>query len=191
MKIYSPLPACFLVQGYGKKGTAPSMVREYNKIGLKFHNGIDWGAMCKDNQVHHGGKCESVFMNVAGVGDLTVTRVNKEDNGGFGIFARADNGDVFCWWHFDVIDPIIFVGTKIRFGQNLGLSGNTGISTGAHCHFGYYPAIGGDPQMGGASDPTPYLDYRFCGGIATQIELIQKLLEIYRSFISILLKKQK
>jgi hypothetical protein len=186
MKIYSPLPACFFVQGYGIKGTAPSMMKAYQDIGLKYgHNGLDWGAICKDNQVHHGGQCEPVYMNVAGVGDLTVITVKKEDNGGHGINARAANGDIFCWWHFDIIDPTIYVGCKISFGQRLGISGNTGMSTGAHCHFGWYPAIGGDPEMKGAADPTPYLDYRFCGSIKTQIDIIQKLLETLTAIVKL------
>lgn len=189
MKIYSPLQACFLVQGYGLKGTAPSMMKAYQEIGLKNgHNGIDWGAMCKDNQVHHGGRCEPVYMNVAGVGDLTVSYTQKEDNGGFGINATDKDGNRFCWWHFDYLNPLIFIGCKIKFGQELGVAGNTGMSTGAHCHFGYYPASGGDINMGGAGDPTPYLDYRFCGAIATQINIIQKLLEVLQAMVKIFKK---
>lgn len=189
MKIYSPTPSCFFVQGYGIKGTSPSMLKTYKDMGLRLgHNGLDFGVMCKDNQVHHNGQCESVFMNVAGVGDLKVFSVSRDENQGYGINAIDSVGNKYCWWHFDILNPLMFVGNTIKFGQVLGVAGNTGISTGAHCHFGYYPVVGFDEGMGGAGDPTPYFENRFCGDVSTQIMIIQKLLDIYKGLLSLIKK---
>ena len=186
MKIYSPTKLCFITQGFGTKNTSPSMMEKYNAIGLSGgHNGIDFGLRCKDHQVIHGGQCESVYMNVAGA-DLTVISYQKDDKGGFGINAQDEKGNRYCWWHFDIINPEIQVGTKLTFGQELGVGGNTGMSTGAHCHFGLYlKDENKNNGYGGASNPEPYFDGRFCGDIATQITLIQKLLEIYKSILNL------
>lgn len=189
IKIYRPIKTDYIAQGYGLAGTKPSLIPLYNSIGLRAHNGIDFGVKCKDNQVLHGGQCESVFCNIIGVGDLTVAYVQKDDKGGFGINLVDSNGNKYCWWHFDIINPLMFVGQKIAFGQVLGVAGNTGMSTGAHVHFGYYPAGESSTNgMGGASDPTPFYDNRFAGDIASQITIIQKLIEAYRAVVNIIKK---
>lgn len=164
------------------------MIPAYNSIGLIAHNGIDFGVACKDGQVIHGGKCEEVFMNVIGV-DLTVISYQKDDKSGFGINAQDQYGNRYCWWHFDYLNPEIQIGTKLTFGQVLGVAGNTGMSTGAHVHFGYYRAGENlNNGFGGASDPESFYDNRFCLDIKTRIEIIQKLIELYKAVINILKK---
>lgn len=173
---------------FGIKGTAPSMIREYNAIGLKAHNGIDFQVACADNQVHHGGKCEEVFMNVIGT-DLKVIYIQRDERDGYGVNAEDTLGNKYCWWHFDVLDPLMIVGNPLTFGQRLGISGNTGMSTGAHVHFGYYPVgESKDNGYGGAGDPEPYFENRFCLEVKTQITIIQKLLDIYTAIFKLLKK---
>jgi hypothetical protein len=172
---------------FGLKGTAPSMIKEYNAIGLRAHNGIDFQVACADNQVHHGGKCEEAFCSIIGV-DLTVISVSRDERDGYGVNLQDQFGNRYCYWHFDVLDPLMFVGNKVTFGQRLGISGNTGMSTGAHVHFGYYPLSGGEAGYGGAGDPEPYFDNRFCLDIKSRIAIIQKLLEIYKAIYNILKK---
>jgi murein DD-endopeptidase MepM/ murein hydrolase activator NlpD len=67
------------------------------------------------------------------------------------------------------------------------VAGNTGISTGAHLHFGYYPKNENlNNGYGGSADPMPFYDNRFCLDIKTQINIIQKMIEIYQTLIKIL-----
>lgn len=187
MKIYRPTKTNLLRQLFGEKNTFPSVMPLYKKLGLLGHNGLDFMVRCKDDQIIHGGQCEPIYMNVIGVGDITVIYVQTDDKGGYGINAIADNGDKFCWWHFDSIAPGIRVGTKLTFGQELGIAGNTGMSTGAHLHFGWYPANESkDNGYTGAADPMPYYDNRFCLDIKTQIGIIQKLIDIYKALLLIL-----
>ena len=186
MKIYRPVKTALISQGFGVAQTTPSMIPAYNAIGLKAHNGLDFVVKCVDNQVKHGGQCEAVFMNVTGV-TLQVLSFQQDDNGGFGINAVDENGDKYCWWHFDALYPAIKVGDKLTFGQVLGVSGNTGMSTGAHCHFGYYPKGENlNNGFGGASSPEPFFTDKFCLDIKSQIDIIQKMIEVYKAIINII-----
>jgi hypothetical protein len=188
LKIYRPTRTSLIVQGFGKDKTAPSLIPLYNSIGLAFHNGIDFQVKCIDNQVIHGGQCESIYMSIIGV-ELTVVSFQKDDKNGYGINAVDEKGNKFCWWHFDYLNPNIKIGYKLTFGEELGIAGNTGMSTGAHLHFGYYPTTENKNNgMGGASDPMPFYDNRFCLDIKTQIVLLQKLIEIYLAIINIIKK---
>lgn len=185
MKIYRPTKTDGLRQLFGKDNTFPSVMPLYQSLGLIGHDGLDFIAMCKDPQVKHGGQCEEVYCNVIGTGDLTVTYVQKDDDKGWGIVAQDEQWNKFLWWHFDIINPIIFVGNKLKFGDVLGTSGDTGYSTGAHVHFGWYK-YGEDYNNGyhGASDPMLFYDNRFCLDIKTQIGIIQKMIEFIMAVIN-------
>jgi len=184
MKIYRPISTNLIAQTFGKKGTSPSMIPLYNSIGLEAHNGIDFVVSCKDNQVIHGGQCENVYCNIIGV-DLKVLSFQKDDKNGFGINAVDEKGNKYCWWHFDILDPAIQIGSKLVFGQLLGVAGNTGMSTGAHLHFGYYPAKANKNNgFGGAEDPMPFYDNRFCLEIKNKITLSQKLIDLYKLLLN-------
>jgi len=134
MKIYRPTKTNLLRQLFGKENTFPSMVEVYKSIGLEGHNGLDFGVACKDPQVIHGGQCEPIYMSIIGA-NLTVISYQKDDKGGFGINAEDEKGNRYCWWHFDYLNPNITIGHKLTFWEELGVAGNTGISTGAHLHF--------------------------------------------------------
>jgi hypothetical protein len=162
------------------------MLPLYKSLGLLGHDGFDFMNNCKDNSLKHGGQCQPVYCNVEGDGDLIVSYIQKDDINGWGIIAVDQNWNKFLWWHFDTFNPILVVGTKLISGMLIGNSGNTGISTGAHCHFGWYP-YGADKAngYGGASDPTPYYDNRFILDIENQISIIRKLILLYQQLVSI------
>jgi hypothetical protein len=186
MRIYRPTKTNLLFQLFGKENTYPSVVKLYESLGLEGHNGLDFAVKCVDNQVIHGGKCEPIYMSIVGV-ELTVYSFQKDDKGGYGINAVDEKGNRYCWWHFDYLNPNICVGYKLTFGEELGVAGNTGISTGAHLHFGYYPALANKNNgYGGAESPMEFYDNRFCLDIKSQISIIQKMIEIYRELIKII-----
>jgi hypothetical protein len=187
MKIYRPVKTNLITQSFGLAGTSKTLLPLYNEKGLNAHDGIDFAVKCRDNQVKTGGQCENVYCSIAGVGDLEVYYIQKSVEYGFGVTLQDSQGNKYLWWHEDSFDPLVIKGQKIKFGQLLGVAGNTGMSTGAHVHFGYYPY--NEPYDNGylgASDPMPYFDNRFCLDIKSQIEIIQKVVELYRAMLSFL-----
>lgn len=63
-------------------------------------------------------------------------------NGGAGneVRIRADNGDVYAIFHNARI--FVRVGQRVAAGQDVGVMGSTGASTGIHCHFETRPRGG-------------------------------------------------
>lgn len=187
MRVYRPVRTNLIRQTFGLKGTAISMLPLYNKLGYKAHSGFDFAVNCKDSFIKHGGQCESIYNSIIGTGDLTVTLIQKDDEKGYGIIALDEVWNKFYFWHFDIIDPLIYVGRKLKLGDLLGTAGNTGVSTGAHLHLEYHP-YNEDVNNGffGAEDFEPFYDNRFCLDIKSQILIIQKLIEIYQTIINII-----
>ena len=187
MKFYRPTKTDLLRQLYGEKNTFASVMPIYKEMGLRGHDGFDFQVNCADPYVRHGGKCEEVFNNVIGNGELEITYIQRSDEYGYGIVAMDKDWNKFLWWHFDIISPLLYVGAKLNFGDLLGTSGDTGKSTGAHVHFAWYK-YGDDPNNGykGAGDPEPYYDNRFCLDIKTQISVIQKMIDLYKAVIEII-----
>lgn len=181
MKIYRPCKTNLISQTFGVSGTQPSLIPFYNSLGLKAHDGIDFAVQCKDHTVKTGGQCENVYCNVIGTGKLKVVYIQKDIEGGFGVTVMDEMWNKFLWWHEDSFDPLIFLGQEIKLGTLLGVAGNTGKSTGAHIHFAYY-RYGENRDNGyrGASDPMPWYDNRFCLDIRSQIEIIQKMIELIK-----------
>jgi murein DD-endopeptidase MepM/ murein hydrolase activator NlpD len=131
-----------LTQGWGSD---PGFYAQFNYAGvtLKGHNGLDFGA--------------PMGTPLLAVDDGQVGQVGFEP-GGFGNFLIIEHawGESF-YAHLDRID--VTQGAPISAGQPIGLSGNSGASTGAHFHFGIriYPYRRTD-GWGGFCDPSPFMD---------------------------------
>lgn len=88
-------------------------------------------------------------------------------NGGAGnqVTVRADNGDTFVMMHNARL--LVSKGQRVAEGQDVGVMGTTGTSTGVHCHFETHPGGGADVNprdyMGRAIASAP------AGGGATPI----------------------
>lgn len=94
----------------------------YAKFGMQGHNGIDFGLPC-------GTPVIAAFNG---------TIYSGFEANGYGnyIFLRDDNGNEAVYGHLSRIQ----VGSgRVSEGQQIGLSGTTGNSTGCHLHFGYRP----------------------------------------------------
>lgn len=111
--------------------TTPTMTQKWNdpryrasyaKFGLMGHNGQDWGVPEGTRIVApHGGKIIEAQFDAGGYGNY----VKIED---------AYQGSVLA--HLSKIS--VKVGDVLIEGNEIGISGNTGNSTGAHLHWGYY-----------------------------------------------------
>lgn len=107
-----------LTQGFGQH---PEW---YAVFGLKGHNGIDYATPT-------GTK---LFSSING----TVIE-NAYDKGGYGNYIKIEND--YCgviYAHMKTLSPLK-VGSNVKAGDVVGISGNTGNSTGSHLHFGVFP----------------------------------------------------
>ena len=114
----------------------------YAQFGLKGHNGLDFGVPTGTEIVAtHSGK--------------VIEATN--DPSGYGLYVKIEN-DLEGSLYAHLKEFKVKVGDQVSEGQILGLSDNTGNSTGPHLHFGYYK-IPRDRTNGyaGYIDPLPFL----------------------------------
>jgi len=95
----------------------------YKPFGLIAHNGIDVPTPL-------GTK---LFSTING----TVTET-ADDQKGYGIYVKIEN-DVCGVLYAHLREFSLKVGDKLKAGDFVGVSGNTGNSTGPHLHFGVFP----------------------------------------------------
>lgn len=130
-----------ITQGYGVNG---HYYKQYSVDGvaLRGHNGLDFGA--------------PVGTAVVAVAAGQAVEVG-EDPDGWGLYVKLEHG----WGqslYAHLLEQNVAQGTQVQAGQVVAFSGNSGISSGPHLHFGlrvapYNRADG----WGGYTDPTPYL----------------------------------
>ncbi len=87
---------------------------------LLMHEGIDIG-------------CE-VGTHVHATGEGVVAYVGRR--GGYGNVVEIDNGFGYSTLFAHLERPLVHVGQKVKRGQVIALSGDTGLSTGPHLHYG-------------------------------------------------------
>lgn len=145
MKLIKPLDQWIITQGFGKN---PQLYRKY---GLKGHDGID---LRTRSFMYPLGK-RPVFAAADGF----VETVRWDRTGyGYHVRIRHSDGSLTIYGHLSRID----VASKqvVKAGNKIGISGNTGDSTGAHLHFEYRPA-GWEKNLNngyaGAVDPLPFI----------------------------------
>jgi murein DD-endopeptidase MepM/ murein hydrolase activator NlpD len=101
----------------------------------EFHPGVDLGA-------DYG---EVVRAAAAG------TVATADWDGGYGEKIDIDHGNGYHTWYAHLSKMEVQPGEYVRKGQEIGLVGSSGFSTGPHLH--YQVMLNGQPV-----DPTPYLD---------------------------------
>lgn len=145
MKLLYPLKINIITQKFGLN---PQV---YKPMGLNGHNGIDFRTI---NQNDAGGVGLTYVYASA---DGTVEQV-RNDTAGYGkhVRLRHTDGSLTLYAHFS--EHLVKVGDKVRAGDKIGVTGNTGFSSGPHLHFEFRPA-GESANNGyaGAVDPLPYL----------------------------------
>jgi len=116
----------------------------YKQWGYAGHNGVDWGI--------------PVGTPIVAAADGTVDKVDFENNG-YGNFVKMshmDGNQKYYSYYAHLSSQSVKAGQKITAGTQVGLSGNTGASTGPHLHFGI-KIDGQNPAYKGYIDPMPYL----------------------------------
>ncbi len=114
----------------------------YAKLNYAGHNGLDFGC--------------AVGTPVIAVDAGAVTHA-RNDPSGYGNYVRIDHAwGVTLYAHLNRLQ--VSEGGWVGRGTTIGLSGNTGMSTGAHLHFELrmFPTNDGN-GFGGRIDPLPFL----------------------------------
>ncbi len=93
----------------------------------------------------------------------TVIRIQNKGPGGLEMLVQH-SGFVGVYSHLDVVMPEFVPGkTRVAAGQQLGVVGNTGVTTGGHLYFEMI--LAGQPV-----DPAPFLGVQPCAGAVRQVQ---------------------
>lgn len=144
-QLYWPLKKHVLTQRFGEN---PQI---YKKFGLAGHNGLDFRT--KDQEDAGGPGLTYVYAAMSGVVE---TIRNDKDGYGTHIRIRGEDGSLTIYGHLSRV--LVFLGDRIDASETIGVTGNTGFSSGPHLHFELRPA-GTSIHNGyaGAVDPLPFL----------------------------------
>ena len=120
-----PIDKIFITQGFAEN---PAM---YAKYGMKGHNGIDFRTRFIDSPLAH--------RYITSAKNGTVIEVADQGSAGYGKFVRISHYKDEQTIYAHLSKQYVKVGQTVKVGERIGLSGNTGASTGAHLHFGLRP----------------------------------------------------
>lgn len=142
--LYHPLDRIVVTQKFGGN---PAI---YARFGLKGHNGIDYRVKFIDSPL---GK-----RYCSASADGVVEMVRDDGAKGYGLHVRIRHSDGSLTIYGHLSKSYVRQGAKIKAQEIIGLTGNSGFSSGAHLHFEYRPA-NCDVKNGyaGAIDPTPFM----------------------------------
>ena len=144
MKLLKPLDKWYVTQPFGGN---PQV---YGKFGLKGHNGIDLRTRFVDSPLGHR------YVTASHEGIIEVVRA---DASGYGthIRLRGTDGCMSIYGHLS--KSYVSKDQKVKAGERIGLTGNTGFSSGPHLHMEYRPS-GWEKKtkngFAGAVDPLPF-----------------------------------
>jgi hypothetical protein len=119
-----------------------------------------WGAARATVAWHHG---VDIFAPLGAplvaVADGTVFMVGWNRIGGWRLWLRDREGNLFYYAHLSAFSPHAVDGKRVRAGTVLGFVGNTGDAVGTpyHLHFEIHPVSLLSLGYDGAVNPTPYV----------------------------------
>lgn len=145
MYLHWPLDKIYVTQKFGVNGAY------YARYKMKGHNGIDLRTRFVDTPLAHR------YVSAAAEGTVEVVRWDVR---GYGVHVRIRHADGSLTIYGHLTKPYVSKGQKVKDQQVIGLSGNTGDSSGPHLHFEYRPAgweKHADNGYAGAVDPTPFI----------------------------------
>jgi hypothetical protein len=95
--------------------------------------------------------------------ELTINKAGVGKGYGNVVYATDANGTQYRFGHLDGFPPGMKAGDKIKPGDVVGYTGNTGVSTGAHLHYEARPN-GGAPVDPNSIDPKTGKPYNAAAG---------------------------
>ncbi len=114
-----PVSSVRITQGYGMTSFAKA-----GAYGGKPHNGIDFGI--------------STGNNIFAVKSGKVVGVGNNGKYAYGKWVAIDHGDGLLTLYGHLSSQLVSKGSKVKTGDKIGKSGNTGYSTGPHLHFSVF-----------------------------------------------------
>lgn len=114
-----PLSTVRITQGYGMTSFAKA-----GAYGGKPHNGVDFGI--------------SSGNNVFAVKEGKVVKIGNNGRYAYGKWIAIDHGDGLITLYGHLTSQLVSSGDKVKAGEKIGRSGNTGFSTGPHLHFSVF-----------------------------------------------------
>ena len=133
--------------------------QDFGKHGDSFHRGLDF-ACAEGTPVYAVADGKVIMAGFAG--DYGWTFPDGTVDTAWGVKIQHADGRVSIYWHLKENGNLVSVGDSVIKGQKIGLSGNTGVSTGPHLHF---ELMAGQTSI----DPKPYLN--FTGQEGTMVNL--------------------
>lgn len=143
ISLYWPLDKVFVTQGFGLN---PNV---YRKFGLAGHGGIDLRTRFIDSPLAHR------YVTAAQTGEIEDVRW---DINGYGVHVRQrlPDGSLLIYAH--LTKPYVQKGQVVNARYRIGLTGNTGFSSGPHLHFEFRAApIDANNGFAGAVNPLPFM----------------------------------
>jgi hypothetical protein len=141
-----PIDKVYITQEFGKN---PHV---YKQFGMAGHNGLDFRTRFLDSP--------RARRYITAALDGNVIEVTNQGRKGYGLFVRVKHGGTSQTVYAHLTRAYVQKGDSLKEGDRLGLSGNSGFSTGPHLHFGYRPDGWGDNYSNGFKgyvNPLPYL----------------------------------
>ena len=121
-----PLDKIYITQKFGEN---PDFYRKY---GLKGHNGVDFRTRFIDTPLGR--------RHIYAVDDGVVSRVVVAKYGGYGTYVQIIHDDKSMTIYGHQFCVKVKTGQRVQAGDIIGISDNTGDSTGPHLHLGYRPS---------------------------------------------------
>lgn len=122
--LFHPLDKVVITQTFGAR---PEV---YKQFGLKGHNGVDYRTRFLDSPL--GKRYVSACLD-------GVVKEVRWDVKGYGVHIRIEHeSGLSIYGH--LTKPYVQKGDKVKAQQIIGLTGNTGFSSGAHLHFEFRPS---------------------------------------------------
>jgi len=120
-----PIDKVYITQKFGER---PEV---YRTFGLKGHNGIDYRTRFIDSPLAH--------RYVVAPDGGKIIEVGNQGSKGYGMFIRIQHKGTSQSVLGHLSKQYVKVGQVVKSGDTMGLTGNTGFSSGPHLHWGFRP----------------------------------------------------
>lgn len=128
-KISLPIDRIFITQEFGEN---PQI---YKQFGLNGHNGMDFRTRFLTAPEPTPLGRREIFATMDG----KVIEVKNEGSKGYGLYVRIEHRGNEQTIYGHLTKAYVQVGTLVKAGSVIALSGNTGFSSGPHLHYGWRP----------------------------------------------------